>query len=291
MARYRRMTGAQRIWLVLNEASGSNDEEAHEHLSRRCGGAGFRVERTVRFPDEALPAPAALDAAGVALVAVFAGDGTVNALVTALAGWSGAVLVLPGGTMNLLFHRLHGERELDEVIALAAAGRAKATRPGVIASRAGTALAELLAGPGTGWYDVREAMREGDVPALAAGAASALGETLAAPGIRCRDPALGRTEGYPLVMLTPTDDGIAVAGFYAETPGEFLQGGWAVVRHRFREGPHDELGTVRQIALASTAGEPFGLLLDGEKAESGEEAVFRLVPCAVDLLATVTDGR
>jgi hypothetical protein len=285
------MAGAQPIWLVVNEASGSNDETAHDRLSQCCGGAGFRIERTIRFPDESLPTPAALDAAGIALVAVFAGDGTVNALVVALFGWSGAVLVLPGGTMNLLYRRLHGERELDEVVALAAAGGARATRPGVIACRAGTALAELLAGPGTGWSEVREAMREGDVSAIAAGAASALGETLAAPGIRCRDPELGRAEGYPLVSLAATDRGMAVAGFYAESPGEFLQGGWAVISRRFREGPHDELGFAARITLASTADEPFGMSIDGERAESPGAEQFRLVPCAVDLLATTPDGR
>ena len=157
-----------------------------------CGGAGFALARIVRFPAQPLPTAIMLDDAGVGMVAVFAGDGTVNALVTQLAGWSGTVLVLPGGTMNLLFHRLHGEREADEVIRLAAAGEAKAVRPGVIACRAGTALADLLAGPGTRWYEVREAMREADVLAVAGNAAQALGETLATPGIVCREPAVGR---------------------------------------------------------------------------------------------------
>ena len=33
------------------------------------------------------------------------------------------MLVLPGGTMNLLYHRLHGERTLEEVVAAVARGR------------------------------------------------------------------------------------------------------------------------------------------------------------------------
>jgi hypothetical protein len=284
------MTGAQRIWLVVNDASGSNDEQAVAALEQSCGGAGFALAQIVRFPAQPLPTAIMLDNAGVGMVAVFAGDGTVNALVNQLAGWSGTVLVLPGGTMNLLFHRLHGEREADEVIRLAAAGEAKAVRPGVIACRAGTALADLLAGPGTRWYEVREAMREADVLAVAGNAAQALGETLATPGIVCREPAVGRAEGYPLVMLTPTDGGIRVSGFYAETAGEVLEGTWALLRRRFREGPHDELGLVDRIILASTAGEPFGVLIDGEKAESPRSEEFRLVPCGVDLLATRTDG-
>lgn len=193
--------------------------------------------------------------------------------------------------MNLLYHRLHGERPIDEVVRLAALDKTARIRPGVVTCGAGTALVDLLAGPGTSWFDVREAMREADPVAVADSAAPALGKTLAAPAIACRKPPLGRAEGYPLVMLTPQDNGIRVSGFYAETPGEFLQGSWAVLRHRFRDGPHDELGVVEQVTLASTAGEPFGILIDGERAESPREQVFRLARCAVDLLATVSDGR
>lgn len=285
------MTGERRIWLVVNDASGSNDEDAIAVLEKCCGAAGLALQRIIRFPEQPLPTSAALDEAGIALVAVFAGDGTVNALVNRLSGWGGAILVLPGGTMNLLFHRLHGERDAEQVIRRVAAGQARPVRPGVIACRAGTALADLLAGPGTRWYEVREAMREADVLAVAGSAAQALGETLGTPGIACREPAVGRAEGYPLVMLTPADEGIRISGFYAETPGEFLEGGWALVRRRFRDGPHDALGTVERIVLASTVDEPFGVLVDGEKAESPGREEFRLVPCGVDLLATGADGQ
>lgn len=285
------MTAKRRIWLVTNEASGSNDEDTVAHLKQSCREAGFALDRTVSFPDQSLPTADQLDAAGIDLVAVFAGDGTVSSLVQELAGYAGAVLVLPGGTMNLMYQRLHGEREVHEVIHRAASGDARAVRPGVVACDAGPALADCLAGPGTHWFEVREAMREADVIGVASKAASAIGETLAKPGIACSDPPLGKAEGYPLVMLTPTDKGIRISGFHAETPAEFLQGSWALLRHRFREGPHDDLGIVAQVTLASTAGEPFGVLLDGERAQSAGHSVFRLVSCELDLLATRTDGR
>src|SRR5688572_11847913 len=82
---------------------------ASDALHGCCGEHGFEVARLVRFPDEPLPSPAGLAGAGVDCVAVYAGDGTVNTLVTGLYGWDGAVLVLPGGTMNLLAKRLHGD--------------------------------------------------------------------------------------------------------------------------------------------------------------------------------------
>ena len=285
------MSERQRIWLVANEASGSNDERAREELERCCGDAGFHVERTIGFPDDGLPEPTALDAAGIGLVAVFAGDGTANSLIGNLAGWGGAVLVLPGGTMNLLYRRLHGDRSIEEVVRMAAEGEAVRRRPGVVRCREGTAYVDLLAGPGTSWYDVREAMREADVLGVADSAAQALGETLATPGIACREPRLGREEGYPLVMLTPEDSGIRISGFHAQKIGDYLREGWALLTRKFREGPRDDLGLVEQVTLASTDGEPFGVLLDGEKVESPAEEVFRLVPCEVDLLATVDDGR
>lgn len=285
------MTGRRRIWLVINEASGSNRKDAVAQLKRACRGAGLAIDRIVSFPAQPLPTPARLDSAGIDLVAVFAGDGTVNTLVQALARWGGATLVLPGGTMNLMYHRLHGERGMLDVIARAGAGDAKAVRPRVIECGAGLALADCLAGPGTHWFEVREALRDADMIGVAGKAASAIGETLAKPGIACRRPGLGKKEGYPLVMLTPTDEGIRISGFHAETPAEFLQGSWAVLRHRFREGPHDDLGLAGSVTLASTNGEPFGILLDGEQAQSPAEGVFRLVPCAVDLLATAHDAQ
>jgi hypothetical protein len=281
------MKQKQRIWLVANDASGSNDAQARDELEQCCGNAGFHVERTISFPAEDLPGAAALDGAGIDLLAVFAGDGTTNSVIGNLAGWGGAILVLPGGTMNLLYHRLHGEQNFEEVIHLAAAGKAVRHRPGVIRCRHGTAYVDLLAGPGTSWYDVREAMRDSDVLGVAESAANAIGETLTTAGIVCRDPAFGREEGYPLVMLTPEDAGIRVSGYYAETIGDYVKEGMALLARRFRDGPHDDLGTTGQVILESTDGGSFGILMDGERAESPAGEAFRLVPCEVDLLATV----
>ena len=278
------MGGKRDIWLVRNEASGSTGEDAQAALEGRCAQAGLHIARQICFPQESLPAPRDLEAAGVDLVAVFTGDGTANTLITALAGWRGAILVLPGGTMNLLYHRLHGDRAMAEVIALAAAGEARRRRPGVIRSSRGTAMVDLLAGPGTKWYEVREAMREADVLAVADSAAQAIGGTLKEPGILCRG--VGRADGYPLVMLTPRDEGIEVSGFHAETPGEFFAQGWALLKRNFREGPHDTFGPFPRVTLASTDGEAFGLLFDGEKAEAPGAQEFVLAPCEVDLLAT-----
>ena len=192
--------------------------------------------------------------------------------------------------MNLLYHRLHGERAMDEVGAAAARGEAAMRRPGVIRSNQGDAFAGILAGPGTSWGRVREAMREADLAELAAGTVEAIEQTLTGEMIACVAPPLGRREGYPLIMLTPHDSGIEVEAYHAETAGEYLEQAWALLRRNFREGPHDLLGQAPRVRLASTEGNPFGLLIDGEEIEAAAETEFTLAACEVDLIATRTDG-
>lgn len=284
------MGGARAIWLVSNRFSGGHDEAAQAALEQACEAHGFHVVRRTVCPDEVLPTRANLEAAGVDRVAVFAGDGTINSLIAGLTGWGGAVLVLPGGTMNLLYHRLHGARSMEDVVAAVARGQARLHRPGVIRTPLGDAYAGLLAGPGTSWGRVREAMREADLAELAQGTIVAIEETFTGELIACLDPPLGKREGYPLLSLTPHDDGIEVEAYHAETVAQYLEQSWALLKRDFREGPHDRFGRVRKLTLASTRGSPFGLLIDGEQAEAGPKVELRLAECEVDLLATEVHG-
>jgi diacylglycerol kinase family enzyme len=280
------MNASRPIWLVNNASSGNNDDAALAALETACGEHGFRVAHRTVFPAQDLPTAAILDAAGIDRLAVFAGDGTVNTAIAALAAWRGAVLVLPGGTMNLLYHRLHGDRTLEETVAAVACGEAAPRRPSVIRSSCGDAFAGVLAGPGASWGRVREAIREANVAEVAAGAIEAVEQTLTGEMIACVNPPLGRLEGYPLLCLTPRERGIEVEAYYAETAGDYLEHAWALLRRNFREGPHDVLGQAATVQLASTEGNPFGLLIDGEPAEAAPQAEFTLAASEVDLLAT-----
>lgn len=275
----------RRIWLVHNDASGSNDRQAVERMSDSCAACGLRVSYRSTFPADELPTPAMLDAAGLDLVAVFAGDGTVNATLTALSSWGGQVLILPGGTMNLLYHRLFGDMDMEDVLRLAGKGGLTVRRPGIISSPLGDAYAGLLAGPGTSWNDVREAMRKADVLAMATETREAFIRTLQDEPLRCVEPQLGRPAGYPLLLLAPHDDGIDLYAYHAETTAEFVDQLLALARHDFRQGPHDHLGRENALRLESVGTRQFGVLLDGEPAEAEGPTTFELSTCEVDLLA------
>lgn len=280
------MTKRTPIWLVANAGSGSNTPAALKALHDNCSKHGFEVARLIDFANEPLPTPAQLDRAGVGTLAVYAGDGTVNSCVTGLYGWNGAVLVLPGGTMNLLALRLHGAASVEQIVSSAAARGARRVRPLVARTAHGDALAGLLAGPGTSWYQVREAMRQANVAGMVAGASEALAETTGGAMLHCREPALGRAAGYPLVELTPGEWGLQVDAYHAESAVDYLKQGWAMLRRHFREGPHDRLGLTEAVTLEGEGGGSIGLLIDGEPADGGASERIAVARCEVDLLAT-----
>lgn len=273
-------------WLLANAASGSNTPAALEELQGCLADNGITIRRMIAFPDDRLPSPADLEAGGVELLVIYTGDGTLNAALAELAEWDGAVLVLPGGTMNLLSKRLHGDFTPTEIVAVVAAGGSRRRRVNRIAGECGDAYAGLLAGPGTHWGTVREAMREGDIAAVASGAAEALAKSTGETTVRAVDPPLGSRQGYPLLDLTPGEHGIQLNGYHAGNLSELAQQGWALLRRRFREGPHDRLGIVDHITLENVDGSPVEVLLDGEMCDAGPRVTFRVALSEVDLLAT-----
>lgn len=276
-------------WLVVNPASGSNDENSTATIVAALTAHGWSVERVLAFPDDALPDPAALDAAGIGMVAVYTGDGTMNALINHLAGWGGTVLVLPGGTMNLLPLRLHRTADVAVILDIVAGGGARTRRPACVRCDAGLALAGLLVGPGTAWSRVRESMRQLAIADMAKDTIAALHESTTAAGVMLEDSRLSREGGYPLIELTPGEHGMQVDGYFADVASDYAEQAWAMLRRRFREGPHDRLGLADTITLASADGSPLACLIDGEPAQCPSGSRFTVEPCGVDLLATAHD--
>ena len=236
------------------------------------------------IPDEPQPDRAALEAADVDLLAIYTGDGTINGVVTQLYGWAGHVLVLPGGTQNLLAKALHGDVAAAEIVAAAGEGRAAPVIRHLIRTSQGDALCEVLAGPGAKWSDVREAMREGDLGGMAATLGEAIGQSAGGTPVQIVEPALGKPEGYPAVLVHPAGEQMIVDGYGAETMADYAKQGLALLRRDFREGPHDELGDHHAIVCRSD--EPIELMIDGERMTGGRHERFEIHKCPVEFLAT-----
>jgi len=273
-------------WLIVNPASGDGFEQEADRVAALLNDRAWFVSRRITFPDTMLPTREDLDAEGVELAVVFAGDGTANAVLHHLRGWRGRVLVLPGGTMNLLATRLHGTAQTDQILDVVAANGASARSIATVRHEAGAAFAELLVGPGTCWHQVRETMREGPITDVATEAIEAMRTTTDAPGVQVKDTPRARAAGYPLVAIVPGEFGLQIDGYYAEQPLEFAAQAWQTVRRRFREGPHDRIGLADRVAIASADGSPVPCLSDGEPMQIPSGYEFTAGRSEVKLLAT-----
>ena len=273
-----------KIWLVTNSASGSYSQQAVDDLETRFAEVGLTLDHIVTIPDEEPPERAALEAAGVDMLVIFTGDGTVNGVVTKLYDWAGHVLVLPGGTQNLLAKALHGTDEAAAIVAALGDGQTSVVHRHLIRTSQCDALCEVLAGPGAKWSDVREAMRDGDLGGMATTLGEAIGQSAGGAPVRIVQPALGKPGGYPAVRVHPAEGRMFVDGYAAETVADYAMQGLALLRRDFREGPHDELGD--HPAIECVSDQPIELMIDGERMTGGLRERFEMHECAVEFLGT-----
>ncbi|WP_170001707.1 diacylglycerol kinase family protein [Pseudopontixanthobacter vadosimaris] len=280
----------RRTWLIVNKASGSHDDALIGQIRNRLAAMEMTPERVLDCSNDDLPNAAAAAAAGLTHLVIHGGDGTLNGAITRLEaadgapGWDGAILALPGGTANLLCHRLYPQCDPLAILHSLDAGELAPMRLDCVRGRNVTALAELVAGPGARWADVREEMREHNLGEVLSKSIDAAERSAAGPWVQVTEPSMGREDGYPGVRLVPGGGGLKVEGYGAEGIGEYLQQGLAILKRDFRDGPHDDLGPVASVTLRSIGGKPLPLMTDGERSTGAPEESFSLARLRVDLL-------
>ena len=274
------------LWLVANSASGSNDDDALAALIEQLDASGNAPARVIDGASETLPSRVALEQAGVGTLVVFTGDGTVSALLPPLEGWPGQVLVLPGGTTNLLAKMLHETCETDAILTVFAAGKGEVTQRNCVRTPGHVALCEVLAGPGAKWSDVREGLRDHDLTAVASTALEAVKGSAAGAMVHVVVPPLGNAAGYAGVRIVPQTAGLMVGGYRSDGFADYFKQGLALIKRDFRDGPHDDLGVHSEIHCRSADETPIDLMFDGERRSGGVEERFSLATLAVNLLAT-----
>lgn len=261
------MTGQiRKLWFVTNVMSGSYDERQCEHIVSAFERAGWQVAHVVRFPEEDLPDRAMLEREGVDTLAIFTGDGTINSLLRRAGGWDGSILVLPGGTMNLLCKSLHSTEDLDAIIARAATD-ARADRLPIVDGAGEIALTGIIAGPTACWGEVREAMRHVEVSRLA--------ELVPDAWRRSMDDEHGvildeDATLHAALFVTPHTDGLHLSAFTVDDLGEVARHGLAWLSGDFRSGPHIDLGSHEQVTMRAPGdgSENIAMLVDGEQASA-----------------------
>ncbi|BBB10839.1 diacylglycerol/lipid kinase family protein [Sphingopyxis sp. FD7] len=266
--------------LVCNSHSGSHDEAVLEAIGAVCREQGAPLAATFALPDDAIPDADALSRREIDLLIVWTGDGTINAAAGGAAGWDGAILPLPGGTLNLLSKALHGDRDAPDILADVLRGKGHRRPVPMLRSKDGDAFITIVAGPATRWAEVRETMRQDGLIEASRAAPEALDAMMNAPGVRIA----GQDRDWPAIILTPTPHGIRADGIVAEGSADVLRHGLAWLGGDFRDGPSEHVATGDTIILESDA--PISLEYDGELKETESPARFALGTSTVDFIAT-----
>ena len=266
--------------LVCNSQSGSHDDAMLADIVETCRAAGSPLSAVFALPDDDIPDAAELIRQNIDLLIVWTGDGTINAAATKAAGWDGAVLPLPGGTLNLLSKALHGDRSAPEILTDALQGKGRRHPIPTIHSDGGDAFITIVAGPATRWAEVRETMRQDGLIEASRAAPDALDAMLNAPGVAVA----GHGQAYPAIILTPTSQGVRADGILTEGTADVLRHGLAWLGGDFRDGPSEGIVSGETIVLESAA--PISLEYDGELVETPSPARFALGASAVDFVAT-----
>jgi diacylglycerol kinase family enzyme len=269
--------------LIHNSQSGSHDPAVLAAIEEACRANGAPLAATFALPDDALPDAAALRRLSVDLLIVWTGDGTINAAAREAEGWTGALLPLPGGTLNLLSKALHGDRPATDILADALTGKGRRCPVPIIRTgddAGGTAFITIVAGPATEWAEIRETMRQDGLIEASRAAPDALDAMRNAPGVRVA----GQEQAWPAIILTPTEAGLRADGILTEGAGDVLRHGLAWLGGDFRDGPSEEIARGETIILESDA--PIRLEYDGELAETSSPARFAVGASAVDFIVT-----
>ncbi|MES2441943.1 MAG: diacylglycerol kinase family protein [Pseudomonadota bacterium] len=214
----------QKLWFITNPNSGTTSRAKCDALEAVFAERGLTLAGRTEFPDQPLPTGAKLTRAKVDTVVLFAGDGTINAALCALAKWKGSFLILPGGTMNLLAKALHTSLDPHKIVEAAHDAKRLVALP-FIEAGPHRAFVGLILGPAAAWSRAREAARKGKLGRLVQAARAAWRRTFGKKGIRV-EGAPGLTHHYQAIFVTPAEDGLEVNAVDARDWGAIAQLGW-----------------------------------------------------------------
>jgi diacylglycerol kinase family enzyme len=263
----------ERLWFITNPHSGSSDAKKAQAIEAACAERGLSFVGRTDFPDQAMPTVADLDRVGADTVVLFAGDGTINAASCALAAWDGGILILPGGTMNMLAKILHGNADPAAILEAAHEQEQRVALAYVEAGKH-RALVGMIVGPAASWYRAREHVREGSLgqiwPAIRKAWRRTFGHGVHLTGAPGFPP---RVQG---AYIRAQDDHLQIAAVNARDAGAIADLGWNWVTGDWLAAQSVTEIRAQQVRIAERR--PVLALFDGE-------------PQMLDPGTTITVGR
>lgn len=264
---------------LFNPRSGSVPADARERLNAVLAEAGHGNAELVEAHDDQERQLRDIAAMSPDLFIVWGGDGTLRAALSTVGQVTSNLLLLPGGTMNLLPRTLHGEAPWDEVVRdVIRSPRRRMLPAGDVNGH--RFYCAMLAGAPARFAEARESLRRGDI-GRAAGEARAAIDTLNtlhldasyADGYSFAGGRLPTTSviGAVIGSLTRTGTGMEVAALANPTTGGALNVVWTSFFGDWRSAPGVEIAEATSLEIASPDGDEIPVIADGEPAEGGSK--------------------
>lgn len=265
---------------LFNPKSGSVPADARERLLAVLEEAGQSGADLVEAdPDDPCAQMRELAAQAPDMFIVWGGDGTLRAALSEVGSITPNLLLLPGGTMNLLPHILHGEKSWEDVLRdVIRSPRRKMLPAGILNGQ--PFYCAMLAGAPARFAEAREALRRGDL-GKAAGEARAAIDVLNTLHLGARysngyafaDGRLPTSSviGAVIGAMTKSGEGMEVASLANPTTGGALNVVWTSFFTDWRNAPGVEVAPATSLDIEiEDDGEQIPVIADGEPVEADD---------------------
>lgn len=274
-----------KLGIVVNEKSGSVPEDGREQLAAFLVEEGHEPILPLDIGAGLEDQVAGLVAAGSEAIAVWGGDGTICAVLQSANG-AVPVLVLPGGTMNLLPKRLHND-ELDwkKIVHSVLAN----PKPGWIsAGEVGGQrfYVAALFGQLTHIGASREAVREGAIlEAVSILTDRATLDIESNIQVEVDQPDMVRECPATAVAVIPAEqEGLEIAVIAPDNHLDLAASAMDALARGWRESAHFHAEGAMAIRMRHTEGRAIPATIDGEPCEPGDVLAISYIPKAACVL-------
>lgn len=278
---------------LFNPRSGSVPADARERLKAvldEVGQGGAELIET--DPEDQEAQLRALAGKAPDLFIVWGGDGTLRAALSTVGAVTSNLLLLPGGTMNLLPRTLHGEATWDNVVRdVIRSPRKKPLSAGEVNGE--RFYCAMLAGAPAKFAEARESLRRGDIGKAAEEARVAIDalnnlhlDARYAEGYAFGGSRLPTTSIIAAVIgsLTREGTGMEVAALANPTTGGALNVVWNSFFSDWRNAPGVEVAPATLLEIASAEDEDIPVIADGEHVDGGSRVRVTFVENAASCL-------
>ncbi len=282
---------------LVNPAAGSVPEDGLEHMSEALKEAGVHdADIVILDPEDCQSQLTGIADASPDLMIVWGGDGTLRSAMSLAGQRTSNLLLLPGGTMNMLTKAIHGDLPWQDILKNVLTSPQRRTIP---AGKANDHLfyCAMIAGAPVKLAEAREAVRRGDVVKAAVEARSAL-EAMESLHLEARFrngyDSSGRLPHTNMIaaLVGPLSrgGGMEIAALSDLTTGGTLGLMWSSIVSDWRLADNVEIINADRMTIEAEEDEDIPILVDGEAVEAGQVVRVSFVPEAAQCLTAASSA-